>query len=144
MNIYIFLFLSEFSPAIMDKNIFMSIFMADILTPICMLCSFEGHYIQSSNDNSGSEDYSGSKSEQVQSDAGTLRVKLMQRKAEGVGAAVVDPPTDGRDEKYVEALEMYCLLKQRLFDVRHNWRIVVRKAFQDHGKYKSINDTVLV
>ena len=40
------------------------------------------------------------------------------------------------DEEYVHALEMYCLLKQRLFDVRHNWRMVLKKALSsDHGKY---------
>ena len=40
------------------------------------------------------------------------------------------------NEKYVEALEMCCLLKQRLVDVRHNWRIVVQKALCDHDSFK--------
>jgi len=40
------------------------------------------------------------------------------------------------DEKYVSALEMSCLLRQRLLDVGHNWRGVVQKALCDHGRYK--------
>ena len=38
------------------------------------------------------------------------------------------------DEDYVHALEMYCLLKQRLLDVRHKWKNVVKEALSDHGK----------
>jgi hypothetical protein len=39
------------------------------------------------------------------------------------------------DEDYVSALEMYCLLKQRLSDVRHHWRLVLKEALSDHGQH---------
>lgn len=43
----------------------------------------------------------------------------------------------GVDEQYVRALEMYCLLKQRLSDVRHSWKAVVKEALADHGQHTS-------
>ena len=57
-----------------------------------------------------------------------------------------DPPQDeGRgkmsegvrdvDGEYMELLEMYCLLRVRLLDVRHNWGNVTKVALRDHGKY---------
>ena len=46
------------------------------------------------------------------------------------------PALAGVDERYVEALELSCLLRQRLMDVRHNWRSVVSKSLCDHGRYK--------
>ena len=39
------------------------------------------------------------------------------------------------DEDYVRALEMYCLLKQRLLDIKHNWKTVVQEAFTGHGRH---------
>ena len=33
------------------------------------------------------------------------------------------------DEDYVVALELYCLLKQCLLDLKHNWRAVAAVAF---------------
>ncbi len=41
------------------------------------------------------------------------------------------------DEKYVEAMEMSCLVKQRLLDVCHSWNTVTQRALCDHDKYKS-------
>lgn len=46
-----------------------------------------------------------------------------------------EPAAVGVDEKYVHALEMYCLLKQRLSDVRCSWRAVVKEALSDHGQH---------
>ncbi len=42
------------------------------------------------------------------------------------------------DENYVRALEMYCLLKQRLLDIVHNWKTVVQEALPGHGKHTGI------
>ena len=39
------------------------------------------------------------------------------------------------NEEYVRTLEMYCLLKQRLLNIRHNWKEVVKEALFDHGKH---------
>ena len=39
------------------------------------------------------------------------------------------------DGCYVEVLEVYSLVRQRLLDVRHNWRSIVATVFKDHGKY---------
>ena len=41
----------------------------------------------------------------------------------------------GLDVEYVCALEMYCLLKQRLLDVKYSWRKVVQGSFADHEKH---------
>ena len=42
---------------------------------------------------------------------------------------------EGGDEEYVEVLELYCLLRQRLLDVRYNWGGVAASALAEHGKY---------
>lgn len=44
----------------------------------------------------------------------------------------------GVDGEYVELLEMYCLLRLRLLDVRHKWGNVTRVALSDHGKYAGV------
>ena len=43
------------------------------------------------------------------------------------------------DEDYVAALELYCLLKQCLLDIKHNWRTVVAVALASptYTKYAS-------
>ena len=41
------------------------------------------------------------------------------------------------DEEYVHTLELYCLLKQTLLDVRQNWREVAKRAFSDHSNHAS-------
>lgn len=41
------------------------------------------------------------------------------------------------DEGYVGVLEVYCLLRQRLTDVRYNWQNVESVAFAHHGKHVS-------
>ena len=56
---------------------------------------------------------------------------------------------NGIDEDYVSALELYCLLKQRLLDVKHNWRTVMTVSFSlpTNVKYASkfdIKMTMLV
>ena len=40
------------------------------------------------------------------------------------------------NEDYVSALELYCLLKQYLFDIQRNWRTVVSVAFASHTHVK--------
>ncbi len=45
-----------------------------------------------------------------------------------------DPSVTNIDERYVHALEMYCLLKQRFLDVKYNWKTVVKDALSDHGR----------
>lgn len=63
-------------------------------------------------------------------------VKPEGGKADDVDSVeVVDRVVNNVDEEYVHALELYCLLKQRLLDVRHNWSAVVKEALSDHGKY---------
>lgn len=54
-------------------------------------------------------------------------VKFKGRGVEGSLASV--------DEQYVHALEIYCLLKQRLLDMRHSWRLVIKEALLDHGQH---------
>ena len=60
-----------------------------------------------------------------------------------------DPPQDegcgkmsegvnGVDGKYMELLELYCLLRVRLLDVRHDWGNVMKVALGDHGKYAGV------
>ena len=39
------------------------------------------------------------------------------------------------DEDYVHALEIYCLLRQRLVDIKHNWKTVVSRALWQHGRH---------
>lgn len=38
------------------------------------------------------------------------------------------------DGQYVALLEMHCLLRQRLYDVQHNWRAVYSTVFSPLGK----------
>ncbi len=42
------------------------------------------------------------------------------------------------DDEYVQALEVYCLVRQCLLDVRHSWRNVVSVVFKEHGKYAGL------
>ena len=46
------------------------------------------------------------------------------------------------DEDYVHALEIYCLLKQRLLDVRRNWKMVLKEVLADYGKHAGENSTI--
>ena len=57
----------------------------------------------------------------------------------GAGVGVEEEEEDGSsaanvDEDYVHVLEIYCLLKQRLLDVKYNWKTVVKDALSDHGR----------
>ena len=47
---------------------------------------------------------------------------------------------EGVDGVYVEVLEVYCLLKQRLMDVRHSWRTITITTLTQHGKYAGEGD----
>lgn len=53
----------------------------------------------------------------------------------------IEVKEEGRcvDEDYVAALELYCLLKQYLLDIKHNWRTVVAVALASptYTKYAS-------
>ncbi len=42
---------------------------------------------------------------------------------------------ENMDDEYVKALEVYCLVRQCLLDVRHSWRSIVSVVFKQHGKY---------
>lgn len=53
------------------------------------------------------------------------------------------------DDNYVTALELYCLLKQCLLDMKHNWRAVMAVAFSlpTNVKYASkfsLESTVII
>lgn len=86
------------------------------------------------------DESSESVSERALNDAKCLKENLSQGMAKGTSVGF-GPVVSDLDEKYVEALEMYCLLKMRLLDVRHSWRTVVQKALCDHGKHKSKKDS---